>query len=131
MLGGDDDDLLVGGEGHDLVTGGAGRDIFALSPSPYESGTFEWALDWDVITDFDASNNGDFIGLSNEITFSNLSFEEIDFTPHRLDGVPSSGVAISVPATGELLAVVEGKTIPELQNEHLYRAFQSSDLITL
>jgi len=131
LFGGDDNDLLVGGEGHDIVTGGAGRDIFALSPSPHESGTFEWAVDWDVITDFDASNNGDFIGLSNEITFSSLSFEEIDFRPHRLDGIPSSGVAISVPATGELLAVFEGKTIPELQNENLYRAFQSSDLITL
>jgi Ca2+-binding RTX toxin-like protein len=62
LLGGNGQDRLFGGKGDDILTGNNGSDTFVLASN---SGT-------DTITDFSFGN--DRIGLSNGLTFADLSF---------------------------------------------------------
>ena len=75
------DDTLDGGLGNDVLTGSWGDDIFVLT-------TGEGA---DTITDF--NNGNDLIGLSEGLTFADLSF---------------AGNSILVDDTKEILATVTG-----------------------
>ena len=81
LNGGNGKDILDGGLGNDVLTGGNGKDIFVLA-------TGEGA---DTITDF---NDGkDLIGLSDGLTFAELSF---------------AGNSILFDDTKEILATVTG-----------------------
>ncbi|MDP8935912.1 MAG: calcium-binding protein, partial [Cyanobacteriota bacterium] len=63
LLNGDNgDDTLTGGLGSDTLTGGNGQDIFVFAPGE----------GIDTITDFSLSS--DQIGLTEGLTFGNLSF---------------------------------------------------------
>jgi hypothetical protein len=64
LVGGDDNDFLLGGQGDDNLTGGLGSDIFVLAEN---SGK-------DIISDFSFCQ-GDLIGLSDGLTFGDLSFQ--------------------------------------------------------
>lgn len=81
LNGGRGKDILDGGLGNDVLTGGRGKDIFVLAVG-------EGA---DTITDFNDGNN--LIGLSNGLTFAELSF---------------AGNSILVDDTKEILASVTG-----------------------
>ncbi|GAB4301911.1 MAG: hypothetical protein Fur0025_42390 [Oscillatoriaceae cyanobacterium] len=83
--GGGGGDLIIGSKGNDTLTGGAGPDVFVLSPG---DGT-------DIITDF--TNEQDRIALG-----STLTFEDIAILPSGANTI------ISIPATGEVLAVLAG-----------------------
>ena len=78
LIGARGKDTLDGGEGNDVLTGGQGKDIFVLA-------TGEGV---DTITDF---SNRDKIGLSEGLTFAELSF---------------AGNSILVDDTKEILATV-------------------------
>ncbi|MEB3213596.1 MAG: DUF4114 domain-containing protein [Leptolyngbyaceae bacterium] len=90
LVGGDGDDLiegfkgrdtLIGGLGNDILTGGNGEDTFVLSAN---SGH-------DIITDY--KDNYDVIGLSNGLTYSDLSFV---------------GSNILLSKTSDILATISG-----------------------
>ncbi len=81
LNGGNSNDLLCGGFGSDILTGGHGKDKFVFAA---EEGT-------DIITDFCKGN--DLIGLSDSLTFNQLSF---------------TGNNIIVTATDEILATLTG-----------------------
>ena len=81
LKGGKGQDILDGGLGNDVLTGGRGQDIFVLTAGQ----------GIDTITDFDGRK--DFIGLSDGLTFSELSF---------------AGYSILVDSTKEILATVTG-----------------------
>ena len=66
ITGTDGNDVLSGTEGNDTINGGSGDDTFVLTS---EGGT-------DTIADFDTGN--DVIGLSEGISFSDLSFSNND-----------------------------------------------------
>jgi Ca2+-binding RTX toxin-like protein len=63
LNGGNGDDILDGGAGQDVLVGDGGADIFVIS-----------TLEGDVISDFDSSQ--DLIGLSDGITFDDLTFTQ-------------------------------------------------------
>ncbi|BBD65689.1 putative outer membrane adhesin [Nostoc commune NIES-4072] len=81
LNGGNGNDLLCGGLGSDILTGGNGKDKFVFAVG---KGT-------DIITDFCKGN--DLIGLSDGLTFNQLSFV---------------GNNIIVTATDEILATLTG-----------------------
>ena len=81
LNGGRGEDTLNGGLGNDVLTGGRGEDIFVLATG-YGA---------DTITDFNDGNNS--IGLSEGLTFADLSF---------------AGSSILVDDTKEILATVTG-----------------------
>jgi Ca2+-binding RTX toxin-like protein len=64
LVGGDGNDFLLGGQGDDNLTGGLGSDIFVLAKN---SGK-------DIISDF-SLGQGDLIGLSDGLTFGDISFQ--------------------------------------------------------
>ena len=98
--GGGGDDLLIGGDGADILIGGAGQDIFGIGPSDSAS-ILEPA---DVITDFE--DGVDWIGLEGGLRFDDLQI--------RNNG--GSGTTISIQATGEILAIVEGINAHQLDS---------------
>ncbi|MBD2013333.1 DUF4347 domain-containing protein [Microcoleus sp. FACHB-53] len=64
LVGGDGNDLLIGGNSPDTLTGGTGSDIFAIAKNGAN----------DTITDF-SLGQGDRIGLSEGLTFGELTFQ--------------------------------------------------------
>ncbi len=60
LNGGDGRDLLIGGNGNDVLNGGNGKDTFVIAPGQ----------GMDIIEDF----NNDSIGLTDGLTFSDLTF---------------------------------------------------------
>ena len=60
LNGGNGRDLLIGGNGNDVLNGGNGKDTFVIAPGQ----------GMDIIEDF----NNDSIGLTDGLTFSDLTF---------------------------------------------------------
>jgi Ca2+-binding RTX toxin-like protein len=81
ITGQDGSDRLAGEQGFDILTGGAGNDTFVLA---VDTGT-------DTIADF--TDNQDLIGLSNGLTFNDLTF---------------SSSNIIVTSSNEILATLSG-----------------------
>ncbi len=92
--GGAGDDSLTGGAGADTLTGGAGADTFVLAEG---DGGDVLSLA-DLITDFE--DEIDLIGLEGDLQASDLTIS---------DG-GTADTTISVTATGEMLALLEGIT---------------------
>ena len=88
------DDMLTGGAGADTLTGGAGADTFVLAEG---DGGDVLSLA-DLITDFE--DEIDLIGLEGDLQVSDLTIS---------DG-GTADTTISVTATGEMLALLEGIT---------------------
>ena len=100
LLGGAGDDTLIGGTGADRLSGGEGADTFVLGEG---DGGDVLSLA-DLITDFE--DGLDLIGLEGGLQFSDLTVSD--------GGTANS--AISIAATGEMLAVIEGITEDLLDN---------------
>jgi len=91
LLGGNGSDLLSGDNGDDSLIGGNGSDRFLISAN---SGS-------DIIFDFEVGI--DFLALADNLTFSQLSI------------IPSNSVTlISLTATGEILAAINGVTANQI-----------------
>ena len=90
LSGGGGNDTLDGGTGSDTLTGGAGSDLFILraSGNPLSLG--------DLISDFE--NGTDQIGLGGGLAFADILTSD--------NG--SGGTTVSVAASGEVLANVDG-----------------------
>ncbi|WP_301183854.1 calcium-binding protein [Sphingobium xenophagum] len=71
LEGGLGEDRLDGGAGSDVLTGGAGRDTFVLSES---SATIAGA---DIVTDFEAGANGDFVEVPYWAAIGGLEQESV------------------------------------------------------
>ena len=94
LTGGLGADTLTGGAGADTLTGGAGADTFVLAEGDGGDGL---SLA-DLITDFE--DEIDLIGLEGDLQVSDLTIS---------DG-GTADTTISVTATGEMLALLEGIT---------------------
>ncbi len=81
------DDILIGGNGNDILTGGDGGDIFVL-----RSGQST-----DSVTDFED-------GVDKIAVLSGLEFADLNLNS------TAGGVEITVGATGEVLATLDGVT---------------------
>jgi len=112
LNGGAGDDVLIGLDGADTLTGGAGRDILTGDgDGSFNPDVFAFAAgdggatvaQADVITDFQIEN--DLIELTGGLIFDDLTLNEIDAV-----GTNATDTVISVTATGEVLAVVDGVT---------------------
>jgi Ca2+-binding RTX toxin-like protein len=91
LLGGNGSDFLSGDNGDDSLIGGNGSDRFLISAN---SGS-------DIIFDFEVGL--DFLALADNLTFSQLSI------------IPSnSATLISLTATGEILAAINGVTANQI-----------------
>jgi Ca2+-binding RTX toxin-like protein len=91
LLGGNASDLLSGDNGDDSLIGGNGSDQFLISAN---SGS-------DIIFDFEVGIG--FLALADNLTFSQLSI------------IPSNSVTlISLTATGEILAAINGVTANQI-----------------
>jgi Ca2+-binding RTX toxin-like protein len=95
LIGGGGDDTLDGGTGTDALTGGSGADTFIVRASDGSS-TLTSA---DVITDFE--DGTDVIGMDDGLSFD-------DLTIAQGTGDYSNDTLVSITATGEYLAIVEG-----------------------
>lgn len=91
LIGGEGNDTLSGDLGTDSLVGGNGRDIFALRPGGGE----------DVISDFQQGQ--DLIALPQPLTFNQLRITQT-----------TTSTAISIAATGEVVATLTGGQVPAL-----------------
>lgn len=85
LIGGDGDDLIVGQIGEDSLIGGLGGDVFLLAPEP------------GIDTIFDFEKGQDLIGLSEGLTFSQLSITSAN-----------NAALISIAGSGQVLASLKG-----------------------
>ena len=92
FAGGDGNDRLDGGLGADTITGGSGSDLFVVREG---DGGATIALA-DLITDFEDGN--DVIGLDGGLSFADLT----------VANSAGGDAAVSVTASGEVLAVLDG-----------------------
>ncbi|NEP92076.1 MAG: hypothetical protein F6K25_05365 [Okeania sp. SIO2G4] len=99
LIGDNSANQLTGGLGDDTLTGGGGNDVFIYSQG---DGT-------DIITDFEVNN--DKLGLSNGLTFSELTIENA-----------GTSTEVKVTLTNEVLTVLEGVIANDIT---------SSDFITV
>jgi Ca2+-binding RTX toxin-like protein len=100
IFGGGGEDVLFGNAGADTLTGGASADIFALG-----AGDGGAALSLaDIITDF--VDGVDLVGLTGGLGFAELTLADSG----------AGGTVVSITATAEILAVVDGIT-PSLLDE--------------
>jgi len=88
LLGGKGDDLLNGGKGADVLIGGAGKDTLTggLGPDTFVLGSDSAVTDpaaADIITDFNSSV--DSIGLTDNLTETDLIFEQIAIAPNTFN----------------------------------------------
>ena len=88
LKGGDENDILIGGEGKDILFGNEGMDIFALESNS----------DFDIIKDF--SNDKDLIGLTNGLSFADLSIVN--------NSLNSAAIIRNVNENNEVVALVIG-----------------------
>lgn len=106
-------DFLVGDFGQDSLIGGPGSDIFVLRSDSQDgfSNTSRFVTEVDIIADFNP-NEGDRIGLNNGLSFSALTFEELDIV---VNGASQQAIALRIGATGDYLGLVLNVSSSELQ----------------
>ncbi len=83
LIGGHGEDTLYGGEGNDVLNGGKDKDVFVLMSEGMT----------DTIEDFE--NKKDSLGLSNGLTFEQLTIGQAD-----------NNTVISITDSGEILAIL-------------------------
>ncbi len=98
LIGNGGNDTLDGGTGNDTLTGGAGADLFILRA------TGDVLSPGDILTDFE--DGVDQIGLESSLSLADLTSVS--------NG--AGGTEISITATGEVLAVLDGITPGLLDN---------------
>ncbi|MBO0348071.1 hypothetical protein J0895_02930 [Phormidium pseudopriestleyi FRX01] len=104
LFGESGNDFLVGDFGQDSLIGGLGSDIFVLRSDSQDGfkNTSSFVTEVDIIADFNP-NEGDRIGLNNGLSFSNLTFEELDIA---VNGASQQAIALRIGATGDYLGLV-------------------------
>ncbi|MEM7061677.1 MAG: leishmanolysin-related zinc metalloendopeptidase [Cyanobacteria bacterium P01_B01_bin.77] len=118
LLGKSGDDLLHGGSGHDLLFGGLGNDTLTgddLDRSSDNKGNDLFVLAQgygaDTVTDFEVTM--DLIGLVGELTFADLSIEQV-------------GDDTAISLGNERLATLVGVNSTHLQSSHFINNFVAS-----
>ncbi|MBD2585313.1 putative Ig domain-containing protein, partial [Planktothricoides raciborskii] len=105
LMGGNGDDVLCGDMGQDFLTGDGGSDTFVLRSGEAAASTLNTA---DVILDFNSSE--DKIGLTDGVTYQNLSFEAVNFGL----GDASAIASVAIKVDNKYLGIVQGFTEEDL-----------------
>jgi len=108
IIGNDDDDILFGGRGKDELDGGSGVDTFVFGVG---DGSFDKEKA-DIIKDFEVGT--DRIGLV-DVDFGELSFQEF----HR-SGLFGSTTDTAIIVDSEIIALVKGTTVEEIQQSEYF-----------
>jgi Ca2+-binding RTX toxin-like protein len=88
LIGGAGDDILAGDAGQDILTGEVGNDTFVLADGEAAAISLQVA---DVITDFSA---GDKIGLTDGLTFANLTLESISLSLNSAEPITATALKV-------------------------------------
>ncbi|MCG5057973.1 MAG: hypothetical protein KA714_08200 [Limnoraphis sp. WC205] len=88
LNGGAGDDILAGDAGQDILTGEVGNDTFVLADGEAAAISLQVA---DVITDFSA---GDKIGLTDGLTFANLTLESISLSLNSAEPITATALKV-------------------------------------
>jgi Ca2+-binding RTX toxin-like protein len=105
LMGGNGNDVLCGDMGQDFLTGESGNDTFVLRSGEAAASTSKTA---DVILDFNSSE--DKIGLTDGVTYQNLTFEAVNFGL----GDASAIASVAIKADNKYLGIVQGFTEEDL-----------------
>ena len=105
LFGGNGNDVLCGDMGQDFLTGEGGSDTFVLRSGEAAASTSKTA---DVILDFNSSE--DKIGLTDGVTYQNLSFEAVNFGL----GDASAIASVAIKVDNKYLGIVQGFTEEDL-----------------
>jgi Ca2+-binding RTX toxin-like protein len=105
LFGGNGNDVLCGDMGQDFLTGDGGSDTFVLRSGEAAASTSKTA---DVILDFNSSE--DKIGLTDGVTYQNLTFEAVNFGL----GDASAIASVAIKADNKYLGIVQGFTEEDL-----------------
>ncbi len=117
LLGGSGNDLLVGEEGDDLLSGGSGQDTFVIGDPGF-----------DVIEDFSLGSTTDIIALTEGLTYSQLSFTDVNSYQFRGGTVNNRGALIS--SGSDSLGLVRNISSSDLA-EHLFVPYDDIDSVVV
>ena len=115
LLGDSGDDLLVGGSGDDLLDGGSGQDTFVIGDPGFN-----------VIEGFSLGSTTDIIALTEDLTYQQLSFTDVNSYEFRGETVNNRGTLIS--SEGDSLGFVKNISSSDLA-EHLFVPYDDMDFV--
>ncbi len=117
LLGDSGDDLLVGGSGDDLLDGGSGQDTFVIGDPGFN-----------VIEGFSLGRRYDLIALTEDLTYSQLSFTDVNSYQFRGGMVNNRGALIS--SGSDSLGLVRNISSSDLA-EHLFVPYDDIDSVVV
>ncbi len=115
LLGDSGDDLLVGGSGDDLLSGGSGQDTFVIGDPGFN-----------VIEGFSLGRRYDLIALTEDLTYSQLSFTDVSSYQFRGETVNNRGALIS--SGSDSLGLVRNISSSDLA-EYLFVPYDDMDFV--